>query len=95
VLAARSLDHKPLLLVLDTDIQENGKSRKGFKFEMSWTLEEDYQQIIEKGWNDTPYDNTRSKLSTCRASLLRWSKGKIGNNATLIKQKTKKLEVLQ
>jgi hypothetical protein len=65
------------------------------KFEMSWTLEEDYQQIIEEAWNDTSHDNTHSKLSTCKTSLLRWSKGKFGNNATLIKQKTIELEVLQ
>jgi hypothetical protein len=85
VLAARSLDHKPLLLVLDTDMQENGKSMRGFTFEMSWTLEEDYQQIIKEAWNAVPNDNTRSKLSKCRTSLLRWSIGKSGNNAILIK----------
>jgi hypothetical protein len=41
VLAARSSNHKPLLLILDANMQENGKSKRGFKFEMSWTLEED------------------------------------------------------
>jgi hypothetical protein len=66
-------------------MQENGKSRRGFKFEMSWTLEEDYQQIIKEAWNAVPNDNTLSKLSKCRTSLLRWSIGKSGNNVVLIK----------
>jgi endonuclease/exonuclease/phosphatase family metal-dependent hydrolase len=95
VLAARSSDHKPLLLVLDMELQENGKRRRGFKFEMSWTLEEDYQQLIEETWNAVPNENTRAKLAQCRTSLLRWSKGKHGSNAALIKQKTKELELLQ
>ena len=69
VLAARSSDHKPLLLVLDTNLQENSKSRRGFKFEMSWTLEEGYQQIVEEAWNRVPQDNTQSKLVMCKTSL--------------------------
>jgi hypothetical protein len=95
VLAARSSNHKLLLLVLDTDMQENDKSKRGFKFEMSWTLDEDYQHIIEEAWNVVPNDNTWSKLSKCRTSLIRWGNGKLGNNAVLNKQKTKELEVLQ
>jgi hypothetical protein len=95
VLAARSSDHKLLLLVLDTDMQENDKSKRGFKFEMSWTLEEDYQHIIEEAWNVVPNGNTWSKLSKCRTSLIRRGNGKLGNNTVLNKQKTKELEVLQ
>lgn len=76
-------------------MQVNGKSRRGFKFEMSWTLEEEYQQIIEEAWNAVPTENTRSKLSKCRTSRLRWSKGKSGRIVVFIKQKTKELEVLQ
>ena len=85
VLTACSSDHKLLLLVLDTDMQVNGKSRRGFKFEMSWTLEEEYQQIIEEAWNAVPTENTRSKLSKCRTSRLRWSKGKSGRIVVFIK----------
>ena len=95
VLVAHSSDHKPLLLVLNTNMQEKDKSRRGFKFEMSWTFEEDYQQIIEEAWNAVLNDNTRSKLSKCRTNLLRWRKGKSGTNAAFIKQKTKEQEVPQ
>ena len=48
VLATRSSDHKPLLRFLKTNMQGNDKGKRGFKFEMSWTLEEEYQQIIEE-----------------------------------------------
>jgi hypothetical protein len=39
VLAARSSDHKLLLLNLETNAQGNDKGNRGFKFEMSWTLD--------------------------------------------------------
>ena len=48
VLPSRSSDHKPLFLMLDVNLQGNGLNRKGFKFEMNWTLEEGYQQVIEE-----------------------------------------------
>ena len=43
VLAGRSSNHKPIQLLLDANLQVNGKIGRGFKFELNWTLEEDYQ----------------------------------------------------
>ena len=62
---------------------------------MNWTLEEDYQQVIEEAWNAVPNDDASSKLSKCHISLQRWSKGKLGDSADQIKQKTHEVEVLQ
>jgi muramidase (phage lysozyme) len=45
--------------------------------------------------NATPHDDAVSKLSKCRTSLQRWSKGKLGDSAAQIKQKTQEVEVLQ
>jgi hypothetical protein len=95
VLAGRSSYHKPLLLMLDVNLQGNSKNKRGFKFEMNWTLEEGYQQVIEEAWNAAPNDDAISKLSKCRTSLQKWSKGKLGDNVAQIKQKTHKLEAIQ
>jgi hypothetical protein len=95
VLAGRSSDHKPLQLLLDANLQVNGKNRRGFKFELNWTLEEDYQQVIEEAWNAAPNEDAISKLSKCRASLKKWSKGKFENSAAQIKQKAHEVEELQ
>ena len=95
VLAGRSSDHKPILLLLDANLQGHGKNRRGFKFEMSWTLEEDYQQVIEATWNAAPKDDAISKLSECRTSLQKWSKGKLGDTMAQIKRKTQDLKMLQ
>jgi hypothetical protein len=95
VLVGRSSDHKPLQLLLDANLQVNGKNRRGFKFELNWTLEEDYQQVIEEAWNAAPNEDAISKLSKCRASLQKWSKGKFENSAAQIKQKTHEVEELQ
>jgi hypothetical protein len=42
-------------------------SKRGFKFEMSWTLDEEYQKIVEGGLDcKAPYDDVPSKLAQCR-----------------------------
>jgi hypothetical protein len=95
VLAAHSSDHKALLLNFETNVRGNDKDKRGFKFEMSWTLDEEYQKIVEEAWNEAPNDDVRVKLSQCRTKLTRWSRGKFGNIATLIKQKMRELGLLQ
>ena len=95
VLASHSSDHKPLFLMLDVNLPGNGINKRGFKFEMNWTLEEGYQQVIEEAWNAAPNDDAVSKLTKCQTSLQKWSKGKLGDNVAQIKQKTHKLEALQ
>jgi hypothetical protein len=57
VLAARSSDHKPLLLNWENNGQGNDKGKRGFKFEMSWTLDEEYQKVVEEAWNEAPNDD--------------------------------------
>jgi hypothetical protein len=95
VLAARSSDHKLLLLNFETNVRGNNKDKRDFKFEMSWTLDEEYQKIVEEAWNEAPNDDVRVKLSQCRTKLTRWSRGKFENIAPLIKQKMRELGLLQ
>jgi hypothetical protein len=62
---------------------------------MSWTLDEEYQKIVEEAWNEAPYNDVQLKLSQCRTSFTSWSRGKFGNTVAFIKQKTLELELLQ
>ena len=95
VLAGRSSDHKPIQLNLATNLQVHGEKRRGFKFELNWTLEAGYQQVVEEAWNAEPNEDALSKLSECRISLRKWSKGILGDSATQIKRKTLEVEELQ
>ncbi|XP_059461941.1 uncharacterized protein LOC132190932 [Corylus avellana] len=91
VLTARSSDHKPLLLSLTNPLQGHVTCRRGFKFEMSWTLDEDYHKIIEEAWNTETCRTARQKLHQCSKKLISWSKMKLGNTDAIIQQKTKSL----
>ena len=77
VLAGRSSDHKPIQLTLATNLQVHGKKRRGFKFELNWTLEAEYQQVVEEAWNVVPNDDAISKLCKCRISLQKWIRSEI------------------
>jgi hypothetical protein len=63
VLAARTSDHKPLLLSLENNVHGNDKGNRGLKFEMSWTVDKEYQKIVKEAWNEKSNDDVRSKLS--------------------------------
>jgi hypothetical protein len=95
VLAARSSDHKPLLLNWESNGQGIDKGNRGFKFEMSWTLDEEYRKVVEDAWHKIPNDDIRLKLTQCKTNLTNWSRGKFGNSVAIIKQKTRELEELQ
>jgi hypothetical protein len=69
VLAARSSDHKPLLLNWENNGQGNETSKRGFKFEMSWIVEEEYQKVVEEAWHEIPTDDIQMKLIQCKTTL--------------------------
>jgi hypothetical protein len=67
--------------------KENGTGKRGFKFEMSWTLDEEYQKVVEEAWHGIPNDDIRLKLTQCRTILTNWSRGKFGNKVLLSNRK--------
>jgi hypothetical protein len=99
-MAERSLDHKPLLVRFMKEREERVPFQKNFKFEASWLLDEEYDKIIEETWGEnvqgpTAMQVAQQKLSMCQTNLKRWSTGKFGHAEKLLKEKTKKLELLQ
>jgi hypothetical protein len=52
VLAARSSDHNPILIVYSEILPpEPGSSRRGFKFEAKWLLDPECCDIIKVAWD--------------------------------------------
>jgi hypothetical protein len=100
ILAERSSDHKPILLVERDKIERCGPHKKGFKFEARWWLDEEYANIVEGAWGrevggTNAIQCAQLKLDTCKVALSSWSRRKFGDAEVKVKEKTKKLEELQ
>jgi hypothetical protein len=101
VLAARALNHKPLLLQMthhDSEV-EPGYVRS-FKFEAKWQQEEDYGHVMKEAWQEGSNGTAglqlvQNNLATCQRALARWSGTKCDDVEKAIKKKTKELEDLQ
>jgi hypothetical protein len=93
-------DHKPILVVFSKEKKERIYYRKGFKFEASWQLDEEYQDIVKEAWvaedgGLNAHQTAQQKLLNCQKKLTRWSMGKFGHAEKILKQKSKKLAMLQ
>jgi hypothetical protein len=73
--------------------EERVHFQKGFKFEASWLMDKEYNNII-KDWAHG-HANGQQKLSICQTNLKRWSTRKFGHAEKILKKKTKELELLQ
>lgn len=58
VLAARSSDHKPLLVNFARHKEERYYSKNGLKFEAKWMLEEEYQEVVRDAWQSSKWGGT-------------------------------------
>jgi hypothetical protein len=81
MMAARSSNHKPLLVNYSKKIVRSGRQKKGFKFEDSWTTDEKYSEQIKLAWSRmatgaTPLLSAQQKLENCQKVLSRWSSKK-------------------
>jgi hypothetical protein len=83
VLPSRASDHKPLLIALMTDQDEHRYVSRGFKFEVSWLLDEDYSHVVQEAWHGdggsfTAAGVVKEKLASCQTRLKNWSRIKFG-----------------
>ncbi|XP_059458269.1 uncharacterized protein LOC132187853 [Corylus avellana] len=100
VLAARTSDHKPLLLSYTDRGDDCAGPLRGTKFEARWLHDEEANEVIRRAWisdmGGGPSMNTvQQKLATCKADLRTWSWKKHGQVEKKIKEKTKELEEVQ
>jgi uncharacterized protein YcbX len=79
VLAALSLDHKPIMVRFETKDKTGWQRKRGFQFEESWVLEEDFQTVVGEVWRENTHAENKmqivgAKLASYRLALQRWSK---------------------
>lgn len=84
-------DHKPVLL--SASRTEWRVVFKVFRYEASWSNDEDCRKLIEKDWrkglcyNQNLGERVMCALSHCSRALMKWSKTKKGEGDRSIKQK--------
>jgi hypothetical protein len=66
-------DHAPILEILQGSNQQR---KKPFRFENWWILENDFQELASKTWQDTQNKLFHSRTSTLAKNLKFWSKKK-------------------
>ncbi|KAK2654534.1 hypothetical protein Ddye_014390 [Dipteronia dyeriana] len=89
----------PILLKLDNkDKRKWVKGNKGFRFELFWLKNDDYESIVKEAWAEYGLVNSveglRGKLVWCATKLEDWSKLKFGFLWQKINKKQKELESL-
>lgn len=67
-------DHAALLVRAKTaGKQKRKKKGKGYKFETSWLLDEECEQVVKEAWNRAVGESVERKLAAVASSLVGWS----------------------
>jgi hypothetical protein len=74
ILAARTSDHKPLLVSFTNMEEEIRHIQRGSKFEAKWLMDEESHDIITGAWNDCSEGGSnvqivQKKLAKCKSAL--------------------------
>jgi hypothetical protein len=89
-------DHSPIILHPSGTIRER-RLGPNFIHEASWTLEEEYPEVIKKVWEQSisgasHWDRLGVKLKGCRGALTQWQRQKKDPKYMEIKSKLLKLQ---
>ena len=100
VLAVRSSDHKPVMITFGGHEILRGAPKKTFRFEAKWLLDDEYHKIVQDAWGHDngvvgAMDTITKNLCACSGALSKWSHGKHGMAAKVLKEKTEQLVELQ
>ena len=81
------------------DRQLKGRGAGGFKFEESWLLWDDCEEVVLKAWTKRGQGNpglkgVKDRIQGCGADLHAWGSSKTKPKTEEIKRLQKKLEVL-
>ncbi|WZY80122.1 hypothetical protein YC2023_026506 [Brassica napus] len=64
-------DHRPVITYFNTAMQ---KRRGLFRFNRSYTENEEVTQLVDAAWNHHPLDSVITKLNSVRRSIIKWAK---------------------
>jgi hypothetical protein len=68
------LDHTPILLDIVHTIRQ--RYNYSFKFENSWLLEEDIEEVVVDGWGGTMRLELGDRVVNCSTKLQSWGRRK-------------------
>jgi ribonuclease HI len=91
-------DHAVLLVHL-TGVQ-NGAKKYGFRYEAKWTLEQGYNEVVSRAWENSRSENSQwahieQKIAKCKWGILRWQRETSGAFKKSVSQMKKHLEKVQ
>jgi hypothetical protein len=92
-------DHAPIFLTLTRGRGVQRRSR-GFRFESSWAMEKNYQNLVAGIWNrarahGNKWDSLHSKLHACVQGLITWQRETKEDVQLLILEKKNHLLAMQ
>jgi hypothetical protein len=100
VMARRSLDHHPLLLLMKNE-QVTGRHRlRPFRMENRWAKRADFTDTIRATWkvrreSRCPWAEIKENMQRCKKTIQIWVKKSVHAPENLIKEKTCALEKIQ
>lgn len=100
VLPSNSSNHKPQLIQCDITKSQPIKKTKVFRFEESWTQDEEFHVAVKKAWEEGPtvgrkLKEIKEKLAFCSKVLSKWGREKFGKMHKDLITRTAQLEILQ
>ena len=98
-LSTHTSDHIPSILQVKCAEKWRAKGSHGFKFEESWLLWEDCEEVIKAAWEKGNNEATelgvaKQKITDCGIELLAWGASKTHLGTEEVKRLQKKVEEL-
>ena len=82
-LDAFHMDHKPILLCLDPEINHFYRKGRPFRFEAIWLKDESCEEVVRKSWgNNQVASSTKGfnkKIISCQENLKLWNRDTFGH----------------
>lgn len=99
LLFSHASDHVPIILHIRTARRTSPSNSRCFKFEESWLLREDCENVIHEAWNreggaDSCLARVKDKIASCGVDLHAWGSSKTHPDIENIKRLQKQVEAL-
>lgn len=97
LLFSHASDHVPIILHIRTARRTSPSNPRCFKFEESWLLWEDCENVIHEAWNreggvDSCLARVKDKIASCGADLHAWGSSKTHPDTEILKDSKNRLK---
>ncbi|XP_075665954.1 uncharacterized protein LOC142635731 [Castanea sativa] len=88
-------DHKPILLISDSETKRFYRKGRPFRFEAMWLKDKTCEGVIKESWSGclglSPLSMVPIKLTSCQINLQRWNREVFGHVRLTLARKLKEL----